>query len=504
MDISLNRSIIQRRKQICILNLIVSLIMYFFVTIGGLNEAYGLMRVYSVWTMLICVLLILSEVRFNGLSIMLIFFVGAMTRLSYPSFDMAQRAMDGWKYYEQLDYTSYIFPATVAMNIYYMIFILAATFFAKGKILSLDINAVLDRIKFINVLMVILYVIGVVARSFPIIFSFSATLGSFVTRFPQLVLLILAFYCARNEKFSSRLLFYSIVGFELVYSIVFGFHKGPIVIDLFFIFLYAYLRSKYKCKKFITPRLIVITVVVALFLNYIIFPFISIKRVESGWDPITNMTYYNYSNADILRSVFDTAKEKVEDSEDDDMENSVVDRLNSIKSNAYFYMGAQIRGHDQSILLSGLLGFIPPIFRSNIKVDPQGMMTVQYMQSGTTKLSSTSLHSGDFTGLFGGAYFWGGWIGAMIMCFVNAFAFVAMFNYATKWQNNLLSLLVLFLLLFNTISCFEETSDGGVLDDLNYLYYVAFIYVSNKIFKVKPIHDNKDNKQTQRVKLKKV
>ena len=240
--------------------------------------------------------------------------------------------------------------------------------------------------------------------------------------------------------------------------------------------------------KFLTPSMIIYTIIVLLFLNYIIFPFIAIKRVESGWDPVTNLTYNNYSNAEILRSVFDSAKEKVKD-DDDDTENDVVDRLNSVKSNAYFYMGAQVRGHDQSILRSGILGFLPPMLRPNVKIDSQGMMTVQYMQSGTTKITSSSAHSGDFTGLFGGAYFWGGWIGALLMCFINAFSFVAMFNYLTKWQNNMFSIFVLFLLLFNAISCFEETSDGGVLNDLNYIYYVVFIFVSNKLFNIKPVYD---------------
>lgn len=478
----LEGTIIRNRYKYCSINLIVSLILLFVVNAGGLDENYTLMRAYSFWSLLVGIMLLITELKSENFSIMLIFVIGAFSRLFYPSIDMANGALGGEKYYGFFDYTDYLFPTILAMNIYYMLFIIAFTYFCKGKVISLNIDSLSVTGKYLFPIVVALYALGVVGRFFPFLFTFSTTIEIFISKLPTLVLMILSFYCSKSDNKSMRLFFLFLVISEIIYSVVWGFHKSPIIMDFLFLLLYLYLRKKKQGKLILTPTFIATSVITFYFTVQFVFPFISLKRTVAGFDPLYGATR-DYSNMEIIQQVLQSGSTESKSASD---EYGLVWRLNAINSNAYVYKGADIKGHDSNVLIQGLLSTIPQPLRPGLQIESQGIMIQQYWESGTTKVNASSTRSGMYTGAFGGAYFWGGWPAAILLCIFNAFCIFAILKYCLRWKNNLFALFILLTLVFNMLSCFEEVHDGGLTSDINYLYSAFFIFLFNKIFHIKP------------------
>jgi hypothetical protein len=447
------------------------------------------MLAYSIWGLYVYISLLLSELRYRGLSILLLYLVGTITHLAYPAFEMSQEALRGKEFWFFHNYTDYIFPTAIAMNIWYMIFIIATTHFSKNKVLAFDISSLLQRKNMLTYILVI-YIVGVLVRFFPQLIFFSDTIKLFIEYFPSLALLLLAFYCAYNENKRAFTLMIVILIFEEYYAIFFGFTKNIIVFNLLYILLYYFLRQRNKGKRLFTPKFIVVVALFFAFVILFVFPFMNMKRIVSSWDPLTNKTYSQYSNIEIIEDVLSGEAMKFyrQTNQGESAAEGLANRFNFIPFNAYFYMSADKEGHNQILLEGTMTYLLPRILRGGEALDEElnyHLLATAYINTGTWNIYSMPYNSGTPTGSFGGAYLWGGWLAVILVCLINAFIFTKVLMYCMSYQRNLFSIIVIMMILMSSLGAFEETHDGGVARNVIYLEYVFLVYITSSLFGIK-------------------
>lgn len=485
----IDSKIIRYRYNIGFINLIISVILMMIV--WGFNQTnnFGLMMAYSIWGLYVYLSLLISELRYRGLNILLLYLIGTITRLAYPAFEMSMDGLAGARFSFLHDYTEYVFPTAIAMNIWHMIFIIAMTFFSKNKVLAFDITSLLKK-KNILTFIVVIYIIGIVVRIFPQLIFFSDTIRLFIGYFPQLTLLLIAVYCAYNDDKKAFTLMIVILIIEEYNAIFYGFTKHAIVFNLLFIILYFFLRQRNKGKKVITPKFILVLSLVISFVILFVFPFMNAKRILSSWDPLTNKTYSNYSNIDIIQDVItgEAMKFYRQTNRGNSATEGLLNRSNFIPYNAYFYRSSDKEGRNQILLKGTMTYLLPRILRGGKAHDVKlnyHLLTTAYINTGTWNIYSLPYSSGTPTGSFGGAYLWGGWIAVILVCILNAFVITKVLMYSISYQKNLLSIVLIMMILISFLSSFEETHDGGVARNVTYLVYAFLVYISSMIFNIK-------------------
>lgn len=435
--------------------------------------------IYGVFSIAVFTSLLLSELRYKGLTLLMIFLVGSFMRLSIPTIQMSIEAIGGEKFSYSYDYTAYVFPCSVAMNIYYMLFILVTTYFAKDKFIAIKFDA-LFNIPFFNTIVVLVFIIGSLVRLIPDNITFMDSLRRMLLLLPRAALLLLAFYCAYNKKKSSHILFKLLILYEIFYSTFFDFYKGRVVEPIILFLLYYYLKCRNDSIKVVNAKMITLLVSSFAFTFLFVFPFITTKRVEANWDPGTNMTFSTYSNADIINKVFSGKSIKYEDSFED--ESSANDRQNAIPHNAIFYRAAVTEGFSP-LMLEYPFSFPIPRWLGGEGSQPSknpGYMAAAYLYNGNFIVSDTAeTYSSSYMGAFASSFFWGGWLAVLLMCLLNGWLIVRVLEFSLSHPKNLFAILLLLDILLGALNCYEEVLDGGFARARSYLFLLIPAFITS-------------------------
>lgn len=449
------RKIVKLRYKLCGITLLFSIVLYFAVLLG-LERQWHLMLAYGLLLAGIHTALLFSELRHRGLGLLLLFYTGSFMRLVLPIIENSQKAIEGEKFAYFYDFTDFLFPAAIAMEIYYMLFVLGLTYFSRDKMLSIDISP-LFKIRHFNWIISIMYILGLLYLYAPELFSFMGFMSMILDFLNQICLIAMAFYCAYKDQRSSKILFHIFIILNLLIAIFFGFYKGNIILPLVFYMLYYVMRKRIKGERVITFKFVSISLIGVFFLFSFIYPFMTAKRAIAGWNPTDGATQ-KYSNIEIIFDVLNNSTYKFEDTTQD----QVSSRLNSLDCNAYFYMFANEYGYHQDVLFACFRQFWPKWLGRNTNDDVMlkpGYMLTSYMEYGHVVRNPS--RSAANAGRFASAYFWGGWPAAIFMCLFNAFLISFLFEMSKKNVTNIFSMLIFFTILMGALHCFEEGTHSG-------------------------------------------
>lgn len=479
----LSTSIVDARSRLGYIHISLSILVYSVISLLSLERNFEMMLIYGVYSIIIFAALLLSELRFKGLTLLMVFLVGAFMRLLLPTIQMASEAIGGEKFSYCYDYTDYVFPCAVAMNIYYMMFILALTKFAKDKNLAIKFDT-LFNIPFFNTLVVIIFVIGSLVRLIPDNITFMDSLRRLLLLLPRASLLLLTFYCAYNKKRSSHVLFKFLIIYEIFYSIFFDFYKGRVMEPIIFYLLYFYMKCRNDGKNVINAKMIVLLLSSLVFVYLFVFPFITTKRVEANWDPGTNIAFSSYSNIDIIKQVLSGKSIKYNDNFAD--ESSAHNRQNSIPYNAIFYRAAILEGFNP-IMLNAPFSLPVPRWmggKGSLPSENPGYMATAYMNNGNFIVNDNELvYSAGYIGAFASSYFWGGWIAVILMSIFNGWVIVRVLEFSLRYPKNMFAILLLLDIVLGALNCYEEVLDGGFMRARGYLILLipaAFVNLFGK------------------------
>ena len=203
-------TIIKKRTQLCKVHLVFSIIIYISVWLFGLESLYGFMLLYGFFSLCIFSLLLKSELRFGGVSLVTLFIAGAYLRLLIPTVTYAISAAEGVCYGFKYDYTDVLFPTTIAMNIYYVAFLLLVTFFSKSnRNLSIDLSVLVKKKNILKYIL-LLFSLGLL-YTVTSISSSIGVLGMFFDNFTSMALVMLAFVCVYKSEKKYLYIFYVLI-----------------------------------------------------------------------------------------------------------------------------------------------------------------------------------------------------------------------------------------------------------------------------------------------------
>lgn len=475
----------EKKYYYIVYNIIFSFCFLGLIWLFNLKEEFGWMLIYSLNSAIVFALLFREEfVHYKGLPPNLLLLVGYVLRLVYPSLEMSIGALGGESYdflYTN-DVTDYMFPTSVWMNIYYMVFYYAFNIFAKGVTLDSFIKPYLDKYHFSSVV-ILLFIPGIIyeiAVSYIPDYLIPSLINTIFGGLTKLALLIQVFNTALKFTKQKHRILVLLVILEILRALFFGFYKSPIMMPFILYMLYVFLRQKNIGKPVISPQMIVLVVAFFAFIALFVFPFMQIKRVESGFSNAvgeTGIATQNYSNIQIIKDVL-SGKTK-EDTE----ELSTSGRFNAIPANAFFYKECCIRGLQSfELAQSNIELLVPKFLNPNKHGAVAGLMTYSYATTGSFNNYDTAVCS-NYVGQFASAYLMGGGLLAILLAFLNGFLMIKYLDFLTKNITNIFALILLVGQLFATLECFEEIHDGGVLRAGLTIVYILIIILTNTLFK---------------------
>lgn len=461
------------------LNFVLSSFLLILMEAIDLDTIGELYLLYSLWNLFLYTWLLFSEQRVLGLNILTIFFAGALLGVVSPSISYSMMLIKGEKIlldYDYNDITRFVFRTTVAMNICYSVFVVLLTKFTQNRLFVVDIQYIVRRFN-VFYLSLIVYLISTVLRIVPFLEMISSTLANLANNLPMLVLLILAIYNGTSKKHDKHFALFIILLFvEILYNMFFGYYKSPIarVTAMYIIYYYLYCRT--NNKKLISVNSIFLASLFILFLLYIIYPFITIKRLESGYTAANDKTaILKVDNVDILKRVI-TGNYQIFD--DNDTSGAFTDRMSSVSANAFFYQDAYNHGFHDDMLIFSLKKMVPGFLWAGKPEGSPGMIAKNYIVAKSLDKDATSA---AFVGLFASSYFWGGWLAVLLMCIINSWILALLLNACFENMGNLFSWVVIFFIIFLLLRNFEETCDGGAGQCILFLIYTFIIKFTSKI-----------------------
>jgi len=238
----------------------------------------------------------------------------------------------------------------------------------------------------------------------------------------------------------------------------YGFYKGPIMMNFIYYLLYYFLDKKYHHKRTVTPKFIMGIIVLFLAIDFVIYPFNTTKRIESGWDvTMGGIATQSYSNFQVLKDVL-TGNSKSEIGE-----NTASGRLDAVEPNAFFYKECCKKGLRTTRIAKSNLEMLVPRFIKPDKHDSQaGLMVYAYATTGSFENYDTAV-SNNYIGQFASAYLIGGGLLAILLAFVNGWFTIIYYNFLLKRINNIIVAMLFIPFVLSAIMAFEEIHDGGVL-----------------------------------------
>lgn len=453
-----------RKSQLIYYNLAISILFLILSQIDSIRVSYDIMLLYSVNSFIIfTTLLILEIINFKGLSLNIPLLIGYAFRLTIPSLTKAWGAMHGEEYFfliESNKINDFMFPTVVWMNIYYSIFYWCLIKFDKQLTIENSIKPLILRFK-IPQFTIPLFIIGIIYKiytSFIPAGLIPSTLSFFLGQLTTLAIIAQMFDTLFSPSKLKKRLFIIFIIISLWETITYGFYKGDIMMNIIYYLLYYFLDCQYNNKRLFTFKLGVFALIIFVFIDVIIYPFMSSKRVLSGWD-VTNggIATKSYSSWDILIDVIN-GNETIE--KDD---NSGTSRLDAIPANAFFYKECCTKHLRTTEIATNNIGLLVPRFLNPNKHNSQaGLMVYAYAITGSFKNIDMAV-SNNYIGQFASSYLIGGWIVVIILAFINGLFFIFYYNFLLKNNKNIFALLLLVQLILNALYAFEEIHDGGAL-----------------------------------------
>lgn len=476
----ITKKIISSRKYWCSINLFVSGLLLLLIEVEGVDTNNGLYLLYSLWLMSVYGWLSLSELRYPGLNIMSILFVGALMSMAYPSLSYSLDLLNRKQvFYGEYNISNFVFHTSVALNVYFSFFFLLITAFNKNILFIIDVHYITRRFNLFWVC-IFIYILATFLRLVPFLEYISSILVMLADSLPMLVLLLLALYCGFNPvKDKYFKLFIVLMIAEIIYTMFFGFYKGSVIRAAFMYLLYYFIHCRTIGKPLISAQSIMMAFGFLFFILYIVYPFITLRRVETGFGANTIITELpKVDNMDILRRVL-TLDYQMDLINDDGNSSALQDRLSSLGPSTFFYWDAYRNGHHTEMIRFSVQAMVPRFLAPKKQSGSAGAMAVSYARNGYFNPEENSAES---IGLFASAYFWGGWPAAIIMCIITSFTVSLLLRTVFSHLENLFSWLIVFYLLFTFLMCFKETADGGYGMCIMYLIYTFIIYVTSLMF----------------------
>ncbi len=455
--------ILEKRKfRLIYYNMLVSVMMLILIEGFGWHNFYALMFLYSLNTAFVYGKLLYEEIaHFKGLNLILLIIIGYIFRLVIPSITTAWEAMEGEKLffiYERNNINDFVFPTAVWMNIYYMIFLWCFIKWTPPVSIEETIRPFFKR-KNIGIITIPFFLIGtafnIYASQIPagIIPGFViATLGHLST----LVIIIQMFNAIFNSTAFNKMLFLSCIIISLFEATFYGFYKSKIVMVLLIYFLYYFLSRKYKKKSVFTLKSAVLFIFLFVSFDFIIYPFMTTKRQNASWTVESKgLARESYSNMEILDDVMQK-KVKIDD-------NTALNRLDAIPTNAYFYGEFYKKNEHSLLLMKENFELLIPRFLYPEKHDARtGLIAYSYAATGSFNnynLATANIYIGQFAS----SYIIGGAIAVLLLAFINGWFLITYFGFLLKHINNIISLLILPNFIMDAIMAFEEIHDGGTI-----------------------------------------
>lgn len=444
-------------------NILVSAFALVIINLLDLKEAYELMLLYSLNAATVFGLLVYEEIKlFRGLNMNLLILVGFCMRLVLPSITKAWGAINGESYaylIPENDVTDYMFPTIVWMNIYYSIFLCCLFRFESKYTLEAVIAPFFNKFK-VLALTIPLFIVGIVYNiitSYIPVGFIPGIINSFLGNMATLAVITQLFAAIYEPTKINKSFFNVCIIVGIYQAMFFGFYKSAIMMYFVFYLLYYFLRRKYENKSVFTSKFIVSILLLFITIDLVIYPFMSTKRIVSGWDVTSGgLATQQYSNLDILADVISGRLKQ------DENENTATGRLDAIEPNAFFYKECVKRGLRTTELVMNQMELLVPRFINPNKHNSQaGLMVYAYATTGTFKNHDTAV-SNNYIGQFGSAYLIGGSIMVILLAFFNGWFIAFYYNFLLKHRNHILSLFFLLPLIMESLLGFEEVHDGGL------------------------------------------
>jgi len=478
------------RESLIKYNITISSFMLAIIWIFGLRENYTLMLAYAMNTAIVFTFLLKVELgNYKGMNLNILVLVGYIFRMVYPALTMSIGAIGGgrYTYLYTNDITDYMFPCVAWMNIYYMLFYFFLNKYASGKTID---NALIFYFRRYNIfiLSIILFVLSEAYNIYAYYIpsgNLSLVINTILSNLLFLSLLLLAFDAASSKSRKKSDMFKVLIILAILRAIFFGFYKGAILIPFAIYCLYEFMILKQEGKKVFNKRLVILVIVFFASAQFVVYPFMSIKRNVSGFDVSYGGTggvaTVEFSNLDILSDVL--SGKYINDND----QGNTFDRLNSIPSNTFFYKDVCTKQrYNTDIALDNIILLIPRFLYPEKHSTRAGLMVNSYATTGSITNYKYSLSFSNI-GQFSSAYFMGGAFLAVLFAILNGLFICRYFEFLLSNILNIVSLLFLTLLLMDALNAFEEISDGGLVRVGMYCFYMIAVKLTNVIFKPKQI-----------------
>lgn len=439
---------------------------------------FRLMNVFTIWSLLIFVRLILLEIKHtSGLTLVLFYLIGCFFRVGTGGYYLSIKGMDHIGIYYMSNYVSdYIFPTAIWMNITYMLFLGTFTYFTKGINTNIDFSGYVKKYNTFA-FAILLYIVAYIFYFFQI-FRIADSINSLISELNFVAILLIMFTCVYKHNRIYFAVFFILISIEILIAVFGGFYKTKIIMPLLFVLMYYYLKNKQLKKRILSFNLVAAISVMFIFLLLFVYPFMNEKRERSGFDPVKGTATKDYSNLDIIE---DIVSGKIKYEESNEPSDQFISRVDAIVTNAFFYKNAyRFNKYMADIIEISLLTFVPKVLYPNKPPNNAGLMSTALADHGTTRTTYETTYT--FIGFFSSMYMIGGVFAVIVLCFLNGFIYARIYRIIIQHIFNPFSLLLLLRLIIEAYTAYEETTTAGIASWVAYSVYLVFIFATNLLF----------------------
>lgn len=470
----------QTVKKAILYNIITSLIFLGIVDSFLLADSKLLLTIYVISSTAVFVRLFYSEIKnFKGINLSMFVLAGYAMRLILPAITHTFDLWNGDKcYFEQNDVSDIIFPTIIWMNIYSMLFYYFLKKYSSSAYIEPFIIQYIEKYN-ISKLCIFVFVIGTlysIITSSLIVGVIPFMVATILGGLTSLAIMLQMLNTALRYEQRKYTLFVCFIIIEIARTLIFGFYKTPIMLALAFYVLYKFLDSKYNNTKLFSTGFISSCLFFVVFLSYVVYPFMTIKRIEASWD-VTEGGIVNssYSNFDILFDVL-SGNNKYEH-----VKTSTSDRLDAVLPNAFYYQYTKQSGfYNREFLIDNLQGVVPRFLNPNKHETRAGRMATALSQTGDWR-NFDIMFTNSYIGRFSSSYMIGGSIMVILLAILTSIFIAKYWSFLVSNLNNLIAMVLFAQLLLKSINAFEETHDGGISECIIFLTYMVLIFILQKL-----------------------
>jgi hypothetical protein len=409
------------------------------------------------------------------------FYAGCLLRVALPGWSLSQECLLGEQItsYDRYTVTDYIFPTMIWMNLTYLLLLFGFIKFVHKDADKFNIQPIFERNDFF-ILAISLYVISFAGS----VISFSDVMKEVIGSLRKATLFLLVFnalYIPSKKHFRVLLI---LIFAEILNAVFFGFYKGVIIEPLSYLLVYFFLNQKKDKKSIFTIKTVASFGLILIFMFSFVFPFITYKRVISGFDPRIGIATQKYSNIDILKLIIEGNSNMLSV---DQSKEAFYERMSAIQPNAFFYKDVSIKQKFlPELSITAVYLYVPRFIWPNKPINSVGLMPASYVRTGSfAKSDVMDQNSYIYVGLFAGKYVFGGIIAVILFSFLTGWLLAILYNCIYNYIYNPFSLSALMYLIFNALNAFEEIVDMGISVLASVILYCVLIKMTDSFFKNK-------------------